>query len=141
LNFRTSKWDITAAGSYQKNDIAGRRVGDVNTTVENRYSSFPSESERSFKRYNYAARANIVYTPGKSDEVSAGFYTGRKNQYRLADILYNNTKTDVNTGELLSKTTYFNSNLVLRRGDFTLGNLDYTHTFPNSSVLSVSGLY
>src|SRR5690606_33097084 len=23
----------------------------------------------------------------------------------------------------------------------TLGNLDYTHTFPNSSVLSVSGLY
>src|SRR3546814_4415729 len=78
LNFRTDKWDITTGGNYLKNDIAGRRVGDVNTTVDNRYTSFPSEGERSFKRYNYAARANIIYTPGRNDEISAGFYSGRK---------------------------------------------------------------
>jgi outer membrane receptor protein involved in Fe transport len=140
-NIRREKWDFTLGGSYLRNDLAGRRVGDVNTTVENRITSFPSLGERSFERFNHTARVSVSYTPDKANVFSAGFYNGRKTQYRRADILYNNTKTDINTGNTLGRITYFNSNLVKKLGDFTLGNLDYAHTFGNKSILSLSGLY
>ncbi|MEZ4902042.1 MAG: TonB-dependent receptor [Spirosomataceae bacterium] len=142
LNYKKGPWEVSLGGSYQKNDIAGRRVGDVNTTINNRFTSFPSVGERSFKRQNYAARAAITYTPGKNNTFSAGFYVGQRQQFRLADITYfNNLKTDLTTGKTISKVTYFNSNLVKKQGDFSLFNLDYTHTFANKSALTLSGLY
>ena len=141
LNYKKGKWDVSLGGSYQENDIAGRRIGDVNTTIENRYTSFPSEGERSFKRRNYSARASVIFTPSKSNSINVGAYMGQRRQYRLADITYNNTKTDINTGDLLSSSTFFNSNLVKKQGDFSLINLDYTHTFKNKSTLTFSGLY
>jgi outer membrane receptor protein involved in Fe transport len=140
INYKTNQWDISVGGNYLRNDIAGRREGDVNTTVDNRYTHFPSAGERSFKRSNYAARANITYTPDPENSITAGFYHGSRTQYRLADLVYNNTKTDVNTGQIIGKTTYYNSNVVKRQGDFTLGNLDYNHVFKNKSTLTLSGV-
>lgn len=141
LNYQKNKWDLSFGGSYQQNDLAGKRVGDVNTTVANRFTAFPSLGERSFDRTNYSARASATYTADKKNTLSTGFYIGQRKQFRLADINYNNVKTDVNSGEVLSMTNYYNSNLVLRQGDFVLGNLDYIHTFEDKSSLSVSGLY
>ncbi|WP_207422485.1 TonB-dependent receptor domain-containing protein [Desertivirga brevis] len=140
-NVRRDKWDLALSGSYLRNDLAGRRVGDVNTTIDNIYTSFPSVGERSFKRYGHTVRASIGYTPNKNNTFSIGFYNGRKTQYRRADILYNNTKTDLNTGNTVGRFTYFNSNLVRKIGDFSLANIDFTHTFANQSSLSLSGLY
>jgi ferric enterobactin receptor len=141
LNYKKNKWEFTSGLSYQENDLAGRREGDVHTTIANRYSSFPSVGERSFRRRNYAARATLTFTPDKSDVISFGGYTGERRQYRLADIYYHNTKTDIYTGANLGSIYYFNSNLQKKQGNFSLVNADYAHTFPDKSVLSISGLY
>jgi ferric enterobactin receptor len=141
LNYKKGRWELSSGLSYQENDLAGRREGDVNTTIDNRYSSFPSVGERSFQRRNYSARASFTFTPNKSNVISAGGYIGERRQYRRADIYYNNTKTDIYTGANLGSIYYFNSNLQKKQGDFSLINIDYGHTFTNKSVLSFSGLY
>jgi ferric enterobactin receptor len=141
LNYKKNKWELSSGFSYQENDLAGRREGDVHTTIDNRYSSFPSVGERSFQRRNYSVRATLTFTPDKSNVISVGGYIGQRRQYRLADIYYNNTKTDIYTGAGLGNIYYFNSNLQKKQGDFSLLNADYAHTFANKSILSFSGLY
>ncbi|MCE6991454.1 TonB-dependent receptor domain-containing protein [Dyadobacter sp. CY323] len=140
LNIRSEKWDLSLSGNYLRNDIAGQRSGDVNTTINNVFTSFPSDGERSFIRYNNTARGSVSFTPRSSDTFSAGFYTGYRSQSRRADIVYNNTKTDLATGSVVGRITYFNSNVARKSGRITLGNLDYTHTFGNKSALAISGL-
>ncbi|MBA4849173.1 outer membrane beta-barrel family protein [Emticicia sp. BO119] len=139
--YRKGKWETSVSLNYLKNDIAGRRVGDVNTTINNIFTSFPSDGERSFKRENYGLRVSGIYAISKSDELSGGMYLGNRDQYRLADILYNNTKTNTLTNTIVGRATYFNSNLVLKSGSFNVFNLDYTHRFKNASNITFSTLY
>ncbi|HET6228286.1 MAG TPA: TonB-dependent receptor [Bacteroidia bacterium] len=141
FNYKKNKWDISAGGSYQENDLAGRRVGDAHTTIENRYSSFPSVGERSFQKRNYALRTLISFKPDNYNTFGVSLYTGQRQQYRRADIYYNNTKTDIFTNQSLGSIYYFNSNLQKKQGDFSLISAEYAHTFKNKSVLSMSGLY
>lgn len=140
FNMRSEKWDFSLSGNYLRNDIAGQRTGDANTTIDNIFTSFPSDGERSFTRYNYTARTAVSFTPRANDTFSAGFYTGYRSQSRRADIVYNNAKTELPTNENVGRITYFNSNVARKTGRVTLGNLDYTHTFEKKSVLTVSGL-
>lgn len=144
LMYKKGKWDISVSGNYLRNDIAGRREGNVNTTLNDVFkifTSFPSEGERSFKRENYGLRALIAYKIDKKNELSAGVYVGSRTQYRRADITYfDNVKTVLLTKEIIGRTTYFNPNLVLKDGLFKVFNLDYTHTFQNNATLSLSGL-
>jgi outer membrane receptor protein involved in Fe transport len=140
FNSRSEKWNINLSGNYLRNDIAGQRTGDVNTTINNVFTSFPSDGERSFIRYNYTARGSVSFTPRSSNSFSAGFYTGFRSQSRRADIVYHNTKTDLQTGDVIGRITYFNSNVARKSGRITLGNLDYVHTFGNKSALAISGL-
>ncbi|HEV7378925.1 MAG TPA: TonB-dependent receptor [Dyadobacter sp.] len=140
FNSRSEKWDINLSGNYLRNDIAGRRTGDVNTTINSVFTSFPSDGERSFIRHSYTARGSVSFTPRSSDFFSAGFYTGYRSQSRRADIVYTNTKTDLATGNIIGRITYFNSNVAGKSGRITLGNLDYVHTFSNKSALALSGL-
>jgi ferric enterobactin receptor len=141
LMYRKGKWDMSFSGNYLKNDIAGRRVGDVNTTINNIFTSFPSEGERSFKRDNYGFRGLISYKFSPKDELSGGFYAGHRTQYRRADIFYNNLKTNLLNNQIVGRSQYFNPNLVLKEGDFNVFNLDYTHSFNKNSTITVSGLY
>ncbi len=141
FNVRSDKWDFNLSGNYLRNDIAGRRVGDVNTTINNVFTSFPSSGERSFIRYNYTLRSAVSYSPNSKNTFSAGIYTGYRSQSRRADILYNNTKTDLTTRAVIGRINYFNSNIARKSAGITLGNLDYTHTFTNKSLLTVSGLF
>lgn len=141
FNVRSDKWDFNLSGNYLRNDIAGRRVGDVNTTINNVFTSFPSTGERSFIRYNYTLRSAVSYSPNSKNTFSAGIYTGYRSQSRRADILYNNTKTDLTTRAVIGRINYFNSNIARKSAGITLGNLDYTHTFTNKSLLTVSGLF
>ena len=140
FNSRSEKWDINLSGNYLRNDIAGQRTGDVNTTINGVFTSFPSDGERSFIRYNYTARGSVSFTPRSSDSFLAGFYTGYRSQSRRADIVYNNIKTDLATGDVINRITYFNSNVAKKSGRISLGNLDYIHTFGNKSALAISGL-
>jgi outer membrane receptor protein involved in Fe transport len=139
--FRKGKWDISTSFNYLQNDIAGRRIGEVNTTLNNVFTSFPSEGERSFKRDNYGFRNSILFSPSKNDEILVGIYLGERNQYRTADILYTNVKYNVLTNAVIGRSNYFNTNLVLKSGSFNVYNLDYTHRFKDKSSLNVSGLY
>lgn len=141
LNYRKNKWETSISMNFLKNDIAGRRVGDVNTTINNIFTSFPSEGERSYRRDNYGLRAITSYKPTKFNEISAGIYIGERNQYRTADIYYNNTKTNLLTQQVIGRSAYFNANLVLKSGVFRVYNLDYGHNFRDNSSISVSGLY
>jgi ferric enterobactin receptor len=143
LNFKKDKWDISVGGNYTRNDNAGYREGDAYTKnlTMNTMTRFPSNGERSFDKRNYAGRAAVAFTPGQNDAFSAGFFIGRRYQTRVADILYNNTTSNLSTGELLTATTYFNSNHQTKEGNFILGNFDYTHTFKNESKITAAFLY
>lgn len=143
LNYQKGKWDISVGGNYTRNDVAGYRAGDVftkdfdNSTI----TRFPSNGERSFDKYNYAGRASIGFQADKNNAFSLGFFSGKRYQARIADILYHNTTSDLSTDALIKSTTYFNANTQTKQGNFTLGNLDYTHTFENKSSLTLSALF
>jgi outer membrane receptor protein involved in Fe transport len=141
MSIRSSKWDINLAANYLRNDIAGRRAGDASTLINNIYTQFPSNGERSYKRYSYSVRTNITYTINKQNNISAGFLQSEKTQFRTADLFYTNSKKNSVTNNLISNTNYFNQNLVNKYGSFLLGNLDYTHIFLNKSSLIASILY
>jgi ferric enterobactin receptor len=140
FSLQSEKWDFNVSGSYLRNDIAGRRTGDVNTTINSIFTSFPSDGERSFIRENYTVRSSITFKPDVYNTFSAGIYKSYRSQSRRADIVYHNTKTNLVTGEVVGRISYFNSNIARKSSDITLGNLDYTHTFTNKSSLSLSGL-
>jgi ferric enterobactin receptor len=140
-SWRSRQWDVSVGGSYLRNDMAGRRVGDVNTTIGTRFTSFPSVGERSTDKYNGALRSTVTFTPSPAHTFQAGVYHSLRTEYRLADIFYTNTTTDLASGRVIGRSNYFNSNLVKRNGTFTIGNFDYTHTFANKSTLTASTLY
>ncbi|MHB1177654.1 MAG: TonB-dependent receptor [Daejeonella sp.] len=143
LNFRLNKWDISVGGNYLRNDVNGYREGDVFTKnfTENTITRFPSNGERSFDKKNYAGRTAVVFTPDANNSFSLGFFAGKRYQTRLANILYNNSTSNLSDNSLIQQTTYFNSNLQTKQGNFTLSNLDYTHIFQDKSSLSASMLY
>ena len=140
LNVKQKKWDISFGANYLRNDVNGRRDGDVYTKnfLNNTITRFPSSGERSFDKYNYGAKTTISYAVTNSDLLTIGFLSGKKFQSRRADILYNNSTSDLTTNALLKRYTYFNSNVQTKEGNFDLGNIDYLHTFKNKSILSAT---
>jgi ferric enterobactin receptor len=143
LNYRKNKWDISVGGNYNRNDNAGYREGDVYTKnfANNTITRFPSLGERSFKKYNYAGRATINYTADAANTFSAGFFAGKRYQDRIADLLYHNRTANLVTNTPMKSTTYFNDNHQTKQGDFSLANLDYTHTFTDKSTLTTGIVY
>ena len=164
FNYKKGKWDFSAGADYKKYDISGRREGYVNTYINNVLTEFPSDGERSFDEVNYSARAALSYSPSERQTFNVGFYGGKRNKARTADILYLNQQSRTLTdsefrdtkqyyelyknsgalsseGQLLNTVTYFNKNLRIRRSDFLIGSIDYSFTFLDRSQLKVSGLY
>ncbi len=143
INYRKDKWDISAGGDYTRNDIEGYREGDVwvKNSGENTITRLPSDGERSFNRYNYSGRVSVGYSADSNNTFSVGLFAGKKFQARLAALQYYNTTSDLTTDELIRSSPYYNHNLETKEGNFTLGQMDYAHTFENHSTLSVSALY
>ncbi len=141
VSYNKNKWNISGALSYLRNDAAGYREGDAYTIKNDTLIRFPSNGERSFKRENYSARATVLFTPDKNNTFSAGVYAARKFQARTADLLYQNSKTDLTNNHLLQQYTYFNTNLQTKEANIYLGNADFTHNFTNKSALTASFLY
>lgn len=140
LNYLKGKWDLSLGVSYQRNDLAGRRVGDVFTVRGDTTTFFPSEGERSTDEVNYSGRFTLGFNPDANNSFSLGFFAGVRDKVRTADILYFDNRAEVN-GQRLYTMQYFNANEQKRRGDFILGSLDHTHIFANKSKLSTSFLY
>jgi hypothetical protein len=135
------RYHIGFDGTLYSSWPAGRRVGDVSTTIGNRTTRFPSEGERSFDRYTFTNRLAIAWVPDAFNSWNAGLYYSRRTEDRLADIFYNNTTTSRTTGQVINRISYFNSNLVRKQGEFVTANLDYLHTFTNKATLSAGALY
>ncbi len=140
INHRKKKWDLALGGSYLRNDIAGRREGDVYTIDNDTVTRFPSDGERSFDELNYSGQFTVRYQPNAANDYSLGFYAGKRSKDRTADILYYDNHA-VYEGERLYTLQYFNENLRIRKGDFVLGSLDYGHVFEDQSRVSTSFLY
>jgi len=143
FNYKIKKLDITISANYLQNDINGFREGNVFTKnfTNNTITRFPSKGERSFDKYNYGTKVAITYTATKNDIFNFGVFIGKKFQARRADIVYNNSTSNLTSDALISQNAYFNSNVQTKEGTFTLTNLDYTHTFANKSNLTTSILY
>ena len=143
LTYQKEKWDITLGGNYNRNDLAGYRVGNVEIKnyEDNILNKMPSEGERSFNRYDYALRAAIQYKIDKSNTISANIYTGKKYQERDANLFYSNSKWTLDNNQKISDSPYYNANKQTKQGTFTLGDIDFTHVFENESSLALSFLY
>ena len=139
----SEKLHVSIGANYQRNDLGGRREGNVYTIIDDVFTGLPSTGERSFDETNYNGRFTLEYTPNTSNELSVGFYAGKRSKKRLADIVYyNNQKITPNgSNNITSLPSYFNHNLRERKSDFILGNIDYARVFQNNSELSLSILY
>jgi len=141
LVYKKKDFETAVSLNYLRSDIAGFREGDALTTLNNVMTRFPSMGERSFKRDSYGLRVVSSFDFSKSDGISGGIYIGEKEQFRKANINYNNSKVNLLDDNLLSTFKYYNSNLVRKSGSFKVFNLDYVHRFDASSNLTLSGLY
>ena len=133
------KWNFSSGLSFQRNDLSGRREGDVYTIIGDKYTRFPSDGERSFDEINYSGRLTADYQLSDQDLFSLGLYAGKRTKERTADILYYNNRAT--TDKTDSQFQYYNENLRIRKSDFVLGSLDYDHRFENSAQLNTSVLY
>lgn len=145
VNKRTDHWNFSVGASYQRNDKAGRREGDmyIINADEDKTTFLPSDGERSFDEVTYNGRFNVDYTPNKSDTYSLGFFAGKRTKERLADIVYydNNAVSPIGGTNRDYTFAYYNHNLRIRKGDFALGSFDYSHKFDDNSKISTSILY
>ena len=55
-NLQKDKWNVSMGASFKRNDLGGRREGDVFTIINDTRTRFPSTGERSFDEVNYSGR-------------------------------------------------------------------------------------
>lgn len=133
------KWNLSSGISFQRNDISGRREGDVYTTIGDQYTRFPSDGERSFDEINFSGRLTADYQLSDHDLISFGLFAGKRTKERTADILY---YANYGLNDKMDYTfQYYNENLRIRKSDFALGSLDFDRNFNNSAQLHTSLLY
>ena len=140
INHKKNEWDLSFGASYLRNDINGRREGEVYTIIDDKTTFFPSDGERGFDEEAYSGRFTLGFIPDEKNNFSLGFYGGIRSKDRVADILYYDNHALVN-GERVYTMQYYNENLRIRTSDFALGSFDYVHTFDNKASLSTSFLY
>ena len=133
------KWNLSTGFSFQRNDISGRREGDVYTIIGDKYTRFPSDGERSFDEVNYSGRLTADYQLSENDLISLGLFAGKRTKDRTADILYYANYAIIS--DIKYEFQYYNENLRIRKSDFVLGSLDYEHNFENKAELTSSILY
>lgn len=139
-NVRNDRWNVSLGANYQRNDLGGRREGDVYTIINDIKTKFPSSGERSFDETNYSGRFTLDFTPDTTNIFSIGLFAGERRKDRLADIVYfdNHAVLTSDINNRLYTFQYFNHNLRERKSDFALVSFDYTHMFNNNSKLSTS---
>lgn len=140
INHKKNEWDLSFGASYLRNDINGRREGEVYTIIGDKTTYFPSDGERGFDEEAYSGRFTLGFVPDEKNNFSLGFYGGIRSKDRTADIIYYDNHALVNE-ERVYTMQYYNENLRIRTSDFALGSFDYVHTFDNKASLSTSFLY
>lgn len=106
FNYKKDAWDFSASANYLRNDNAGFRDGDVYTIVGNKKTTFPSQGERSFDKFNFGGRFNLTFSPSERHQFSIGFFAGHKYQDRVADIYYSNVNTVISTRQVVGRSNW-----------------------------------
>lgn len=140
IGYQKGGWDFSTGFNYLRNDMAGYREGDVNTTFNNIFTSFPSNGERSYKRYHYGARFAAGYQVNMNHRIEGSAFLGNRFQSRVADLVYENSRMDLLTGQT-SRFTYFNENTAQKEGLFSLASIGSNHKISNSTSLAFSLQY
>ena len=142
-NLQNKAWNYSFGVNFQRNDLGGRREGEVFTIINDKQTFFPSTGERSSDETNFNGRFTIDYTPDEHNNFSVGFFAGKRSTNRLADIVYfdNHAIAPLNSGNRAYTFQYFNHNTRERKSDVVLGNIDYKHIFDNKSTFAASLLY
>ena len=138
--YRKNKWDLNIGFNYLRNDISGYREGDVNTTINGVFTSFPSNGERSFKKYNSGGRIAIGHDTKLGNRWEAGVYIGNRFQSRVADLLYNIKHRVIATG-VITSFDYFNENTQDKEALFSLANVGYDHKLSEKAKINFSLQY
>ena len=138
--YRKNKWDVNLGFNYLRNDIAGYREGDVNTTINGVFTSFPSNGERSFKKYNSGGRIAIGHDTKLGNRWEAGIYVGNRFQSRVADLLYNIKRRVIASG-VVTSFDYFNENTQDKEALFSLANVGYDHKLSGKAKINFSLQY
>jgi ferric enterobactin receptor len=138
--YRKNKWDLNIGFNYLRNDISGYREGDVNTTINGVFTSFPSNGERSFKKYNSGGRIAIGHDTKLGNRWEAGVYIGNRFQSRVADLLYNIKHRVIATG-VITSFDYFNENTQDKEALFSLANVGYDHKLSGKAKINFSVQY
>lgn len=164
FNYIRGNWDLSAGVDYHRDDLAGQRIGYVNTYLDEVLTEYPSYGERSFDRERYSLRLSAVNRINPRHLLSMSFLAGDRTQWRTADILYapqqrtriaqqdflgtdaywdlyQATEGVFQAGTPLNRLTYYNENLRVRRGDFLIGGVDYSWKWDEQQTLSLSALY
>ena len=142
-NLIKGAWNVSLGATFQRNDIGGRREGDVFTIIDDKFTRFPSTGERSSDEENYSGRFTVDFTPNTKHSFSVGFFGGKRSTERLADIVYfdNHAFSPSDSEDRLYTFQYFNHNLRERKSDFALGSFDYILNMKNEATFSASLLY
>jgi hypothetical protein len=138
--YKKNKLEFNVGFNHLRNDISGFREGDVYTIIDNIKTSFPSNGERSFKKYNYGIRLGINYQINKSTSISSGYYSGKKYQSRIANLQYQLTRENLITLEQNS-LSYWNENDQQKQGKFTLANVDVNKLLSKDAKINFSILF
>jgi outer membrane receptor protein involved in Fe transport len=138
--YKKNKLEFNVGFNLLRNDISGYREGDVYTITNNIKTSFPSNGERSLKKYNYGIRLGINYQINTSTSISSGFYSGKKYQSRIANLQYQLTRENLTTQEQNS-LSYWNENDQQKQGKFTLANVDLNKLLSKDAKINFSILY
>jgi outer membrane receptor protein involved in Fe transport len=112
----------------------------VNTTVNGVFTSFPSNGERSFKKYNSGGRIAIGHDTKLGNRWEAGVYIGNRFQSRVADLLYNIKHRVIATG-VITSFDYFNENTQDKEALFSLANVGYDHKLSEKAKINFSLQY
>jgi ferric enterobactin receptor len=137
--FRKGPWDISTGLNYLTNDMSGFREGDVYTLVNGTKTSFPSTGERSFRRYNYGGRVALNFQVNHRHSLEAGFYSGYRYQSRVADLVYDVSRTTIAGSQ--PDFRFYNENTANKRGRFTLATLGSTHKLSSATSFNTSLQY
>ncbi len=135
---------------YSSRDVRGSREGKARILQEDgSYYWMVADGPRPEWHVNHSVRLGVDYELTKRDNISAGFYTGKKIEGRYAGYIYDNFYGDIDENRLGDPRdiVIFNPNDHERVGLFTTASLDYVHkttgggTFQGSFLYESSDLY
>lgn len=129
---------------YSSRDVRGSREGKARILQEDgSYYWMVADGPRPEWHINYSGRLGADIELTDRDDLSVGFYYGKKTEGRYAGYIYDNFYGDIDENRLGDPrdNVIFNPNDHERVGLFTTASLDYTHETKSGGSFKASFLF